>query len=206
MAIDRELYSALKTANRRIQRLQKSQNVIYKKTVQKQMETLFDKAQQLTGVISETLTIGHLDPGDRDKYLNIVNRFINSPLSTIRGQKALRERNKQAFLEVYGTDETGAEIEVSDASFDTMMDFMESDEWKQFSEKYMTYSNVISDMLAHPLSYDRGIAAITELVKATPDNMPMAPAKEPGQKPRAVIGRSGDIDVAAFVDWWRDYK
>jgi hypothetical protein len=56
MAIDKELYAALKTANRRINTLQRSENLIYEKTTNKQIEALRAKAAGLTvcGVYDES--------------------------------------------------------------------------------------------------------------------------------------------------------
>lgn len=166
MAIDKELYAALKTANRRINTLQRSENLIYEKTTNKQIEALRAKAAGLTGVTEGNLRIGDLDPADRDRYLNILKRFNESDFSTVRGQKSIMRESKKKFEENFAqTDENGNTIPIDDKVYEEITHIMESDTWAKFSEKYMTYSNVISDMVANPKSYDATIEFITDVIE-----------------------------------------
>ena len=154
MAYDKELYAALKTANRRIQTLESSDNLIYEKTTQNMINALRDKAAALTNVTDGNLRIGALQEEDRDKLLNILDRFNNSKFSTVRGQKSIMKESKRKFEENFGqTDDDGNPIPIDDNVYEELTRVMESDEWQRFSEKYNTYSNVISDMVANPKSY-----------------------------------------------------
>ena len=189
MAYDRELYAALKTANRRIQTLESSDNLIYQKTTQKMIDALRDKAAALTNVTDGNLRIGALQEEDRDKLLNILDRFNNSRFSTVRGQKQIMKESKRKFEENFGqTDDDENPIPIDDDVYEELTKVMESDEWGRFSEKYKTYSNVISDMAANPKSY----ADTTEFLKTVLTD----------QSGRYTT-KSGGVNVKNFI---KDYR
>lgn len=187
MAIDKELYGALKTANRRINTMQNSENLIYEKTTNKQIEALRAKAAGLTGVTDGNLRIGDLDPADRDRYLNILKKFNESDFSTVRGQKNIMKESKKKFEENFAqTDEEGNTIPIDDDVYEEITKVMESDAWARFSEKYMTYSNVISDMVANPKSYSDTLNFIQNVVQND-----------------LYMSADGNIDVKGFIDAYR---
>ena len=187
MAYDKELYAALKTANRRIQTLEASQNLIYEKTTQNMIDALRDKAAALTNVTEGNLRIGALDAADRDKFLNILDRFNKSNFSTVRGQKSIMKESKRKFEESFGsTVEEGNPIPIDDEVYEELTRVMESDEWSRFSEKYNTYSNVISDMVTNFKSYDKTVNFISEVVNEG-----------------KYMTRGGGINVRSFINAYR---
>ena len=187
MAYDKELYAALKTANRRIQTLEASENLIYEKTTQNMINALRDKAAALTNVTDGNLRIGALDPADREKYLNILDRFNKSNFSTVRGQKSIMKESKRKFEESFGTtDEEGNPIPIDDDVYEELTRVMESDAWSRFSEKYSTYSNVISDMVSNFKGYEKTINFISEAVSSS-----------------KYMAKNGGINVKAFIDGYR---
>lgn len=187
MAYDAELYAALKTANRRIQTLEASENLIYEKTTQNMINALRDKAAALTNVTDGNLRIGALDAADRDKFLNILDRFNQSKFSTVRGQKSIMKESKRKFEESFGsTDEEGNTIPIDDDVYEELTRVMESDQWSRFSEKYSTYSNVISDMVSNFKGYEKTMNFISEAVSSG-----------------KYMARGGGINVKAFIDGYR---
>lgn len=188
--MDKELYAALKKANRKIEVLERylesdSSKIKNKAVTERMIDALKDKASQLTNVSSGNLRIGGLLPEDRDRYLNILNNFNDSPMSSLSGQKEYIKQSKQRFEETY-SDGTP----LSDEDYDNLVSIFESDTFQKFKEKYGSYSNVINEMAANPKSYRRAVSMISGVNRAT----------------SKYNNADGSLNVKAFIDRWRSIE
>ena len=190
------LQAELQKANRRIKALERQMEagqIHYEKSTRRMIETLKDKAAELTGVTHGNLRIGGLQYEDREAYLRILQRFNQSVIGTKTLQEKLMEENKRKFEETYGmTDEDGNVIQMSDAEYENLVDIFESDEFKRFSEKYKTYSGVIAEMVSTQKTYQQATQFLKDI---------MQPSKE-----ESITHGDGSLDVAAFIDMWKGTK
>lgn len=190
------LQRELQKANRRIKTLQKyidqgSKRVVYKKTAQRMIDTLYDKSSYLTNITSGNLRVGGLQAEDREEFLNILKRFNNSPLTTLSGQKKLIQENKRKFEETYGQmDESGNVIPMSDADYENLTGILESDDFKMFGEKYGTYRNVIGEMASSPIDYADAMEIFADI----------------SRNPSKYEHSDGGLNVDAFIKAWKSKK
>lgn len=187
------LQAELQKANRRIKALERQMEageIHYKKTTQRMIDTLKDKAAELTGVTHGDLRIGALQYEDREAYLRILKRFNQSAIGTKTLQEKLMKENKRKFEETYGRmDEDERVIPYSDEEYEELVNIFESDEFGRFTEKYKTYSGVIKEMAANPATYKEATEFLKEM---------MQPANED-----AITHASGALDVDAFIKLWK---
>lgn len=186
--MDKELYAALKKANRKIEMLERymeqdSSKIKNKQVTRRMIDTLKDKASQLTNVGSGNLRIGGLLPEDRDRYLNILNNFNESPMSSLSGQKQYIEETKRKFEETYSDGNP-----ISEEDYETLVSVFESDTFKKFKEKYGTYSNVINEMAANPKTYKKAINMLSGVNRST----------------KKYFNNDGTLNVAQFINRWRE--
>lgn len=208
---DPELNALMKKVNKRITILERSYNIIYQQQTDALIERMRRTAEQLTGSGGKTIKKGQLKAEDVNRYKRAMRSFLESDMSTVTGQNRIMAQAKQSFEQKYGA--------ISEENYKKLTDIMESDEFKTFKEKFGMYGNVVKDMTATVLDYNKA----TEYLKAYTqgDTKTLRDMFESNEAFKAKLGennqtmnqfldnltyKDGSLNVANFIDGWNSLR
>lgn len=108
------------------------------------------------------------------KIENILNQYLNSETSTIKGIRAVEKRQKQHIKDVLGIDEKKAEKVLDDDDIEALYRLFESEDFQNIIKKeYMEPSTVwvlLKSAKVHEWTSDRFKTEFMNYAKATPAN------------------------------------
>ena len=111
---------------------------------------------------------------DLIKIENILNQYLNSETSTIKGIKAVEKRQKQHIKDVLGINEKDSEKILNDDDIETLYRLFESEDFQNIIKKeYMEPSTVwilLKSAKEHDWTLERFKTEFMNYAKATPAN------------------------------------
>ena len=184
MTIRQEIRSKMKKANARIEWIRNSENNRFRLQSENAANALLHYAGKLTAANSNHLRMGGLLAEDEQTMLDVLDRFLENPLTTLRGQREeIIERGFETFNQ-------NREFSVSRETYEGLVDIWESDTFQRFKENFEVYAAVINEMARNPKSYKKAIRMIAGVNRSN---------KEHGR-----YAENGQLDVKAFIDRWRE--
>lgn len=184
MTTRQEIAKMIKTANERIKWVRNSRKNRFQIQSENAVNALLHFTGKLTNANSDRLRIGGLLAEDEETMKDVLQRFLDNPLTTLHGQR------DEIMEKGYETFNRNRDFTVSRETYDTLVDIWESDTFQRFKENFEVYSGIINEMAKNPKSYKKAIAMIAGVNRSNKSN-----------------GRyvhNGQLDVAAFIDRWRE--
>lgn len=172
----------IKKANSRIRWILNSKNNEFPEESRQLVETLIDKISYLNVQSArDRLVMGGLMQEDEQMYASALKKFLDSPLTTKKGQQQMFEKGYQTFIKNH--------VKITRDQYRELTRLWSSDTFQRFKENFDTYGMVINEMAKNPRSYRKAISMLAGVNRSN---------KEKGK-----YVYKGNLDVYAFIDQWR---
>lgn len=184
MTTRQEIRSKMKKANARIEWIRNSDNNRFRLQSENAANALLHYAGKLTAANSDHLRMGGLLAEDEQTMLDVLDRFLDNPLTTLRGQREeIIDRGFETFNQ-------NRKFSVTREAYENLVDIWESDTFQRLKENFEVYSGVINEMAKNPKSYRKAIAMIAGVNRS--------------DKTKGKYWNNGHLDVDAFITRWRE--
>ena len=173
----------IKRANERIKWIRNSKKNLYRKESFEAVEQVLEYTGRLNNSNADRIKISGLRYEDEELFENVLENFLNNPVTTLRGQREeIQGKGYKSFTQNF--------FKVTPSTYEGLVRIFESDTFQKFKENFGTYSNVIDEMAKNPKTYRKAISMIAGVNRAT--------------KTESKYVHNGQLDVDAFIKRWRE--
>lgn len=174
----------IRKANQRIAWIEHSANNQYPGESRELVDTLIEKLSMLNNQrATHHVIVGGLMEEDERMFEGALDKFLKSPLTTMKGQKEMVDKGWETFNQHF--------FKVSLEEYKALQKLFSSDTFQRFKENFDTYSTIINEIAKNPLEFKKAIAMISGVNRSN---------KEKGK-----YVYKGKLDADAFIKQWRKH-
>lgn len=184
MTTRQEIRALIKRANARIEWVRNSKHNLFERQSENAVNAALHYAGKLTNANSDKFRIGGLLAEDEETMRDMLQRFLDNPLTTARGQR------EEVIEKGFETFNQNRKFNVTRETYENLVDIWESDTFQRLKENFEVYSGIINEMAKNPKSYRKAIAMIAGVNRS--------------DKTNGKYWYNGHLDVDAFIERWRE--